>query len=952
MPEPHPPKIPVGKVLAGKYRITREIGRGGMATVYEAVNIDIQKRIAIKVLAAEFTSSSVIVERFLREARAAAAIRSPFICDVYDSGRLADGRPYLVLELLEGDSLYERMTKHRWLDVETALLIVTQTCRGLTRAHAATIVHRDLKPENLFLTKDEEGHLLAKILDFGLAKFYAPIEGSGAANQARLTREGAVFGTPAYMSPEQVRGQGAVDQRADLWALGCITYEILTGKTVWSVDQGVAMTFAQVASAELPDPFKLRPDLPPGFGPWFRRALNRDIDQRFQTARELSDELARALHQEPLSFPSLRDPLSSRRGGAPRLELANSATPPPVRVGAPSPRRPPPPRPTKRISPDPLARPAGPAPGRITDEVPIYVSERPPPLAVQAEIRAELVTPHAPAVHEAAPLGPDAPLLPPSRVPSTHSRARTRRVVAGASAVVLLGALGYAGWRELSRPEPARRGQAPLASASARGPASAAILASASGASSAASPPIAPPSAAALSTEAPWGPSVSAAQESLAAGDLSAALASLSETVEHGSYAIPRALREHVVAAQLDVATKAPCRLTGLARPRAYDLGPTPAKPVAAGPPSIAMGAHGALVLWTDAHDAAGLHAFAVPLDDALRDLGTPIDVTPEGMSIGRPQVLPIGERFALLYGDAKGPEAGVAVRWLDARGRIASPAVRLSAQKNWAYSPAFTRTEDGWLFVAWADESDTGSEDLFLRRLAPSLQPAGDSLRLTDLVSSGGAKSHARLPVLAAAGGAIELVYRLERDPQRLIEGMRLLPSSLERGLGARDTSSRSAVPLPAGRTPARVDRTLVEATLINADRARADAPSLACGGASCFVAWHGEAPAGGASAALLDAASGKPTWRTHFTRVGGHPAVAARPDGTGQLVWFEGGFVTTAAIGPSGVGPASRVARVIGDQPTPSISPGDKPGEWYLAWLHFEAGHLEPFAARIQCR
>src|SRR5215475_7336554 len=125
---PHKTKIPVGTVIAGKYKITREIGRGGMAAVYEAENIDIGKRVAIKVLAQELTASTIVVERFLREARAAAAIRSPYICDVYDSGRLEDGRPFLVLELLEGESLYERMTKIRTLDVETTTAIVTQAC--------------------------------------------------------------------------------------------------------------------------------------------------------------------------------------------------------------------------------------------------------------------------------------------------------------------------------------------------------------------------------------------------------------------------------------------------------------------------------------------------------------------------------------------------------------------------------------------------------------------------------------------------------------------------------------------------------------------------------------------------------------------------------------------------------------------------------------------------------
>src|SRR3954471_15644161 len=289
-------KVPDGTLLEGKFRVTREIGRGGMAAVYEAENVDIGKRVAIKVLAQELTSSAIVVERFLREARAAASIRSPYICDVYDSGKLEDGRPFLVLELLEGESLYERMTKVRQLDIETTLLVMTQTCRGLTKAHAASIVHRDLKPENIFLTKDEDSSLLSKILDFGLAKFYAPMEGAGP--QARLTREGAVFGTPAYMSPEQVRGQGAVDHRADLWALGCIVYECFTGRTVWSTEQGVAMTFAQIANAPLPRPATYRPDLPPEFTGWFDRALDRDIEKRFQTAKEFADELAIAFNQE------------------------------------------------------------------------------------------------------------------------------------------------------------------------------------------------------------------------------------------------------------------------------------------------------------------------------------------------------------------------------------------------------------------------------------------------------------------------------------------------------------------------------------------------------------------------------------------------------------------------------------------------------------------------------
>ena len=296
-------KIPAGTVIEGKFRVTREIGRGGMAAVYEAENVDIGKRVAVKILAAELITSRVVRERFIREARAAASMRSPYICDVYDSG-MYDERPFLVMELLEGESLYDMMTRVRRLDVRTTLTIATHVARGLQRAHESNIVHRDLKPENIFLTLDEEGSQLAKILDFGLAKFYEPTEGD--AKTARLTREGALFGTPAYMSPEQAKGQGAVDHRADLWALGCIVYECLTGHTVWNVDQGVAMILAQIASAPLPQPSKLRSDLPPAFDAWFARALNRTASERFQTAREFADTLAATLAATRIPTPNRR----------------------------------------------------------------------------------------------------------------------------------------------------------------------------------------------------------------------------------------------------------------------------------------------------------------------------------------------------------------------------------------------------------------------------------------------------------------------------------------------------------------------------------------------------------------------------------------------------------------------------------------------------------------------
>ena len=239
-------KVPDGTLLEGKFRVTREIGRGGMAAVYEAENIDIGKRVAVKILAAELITSRIVRERFLREARAAASVRSPFICDVYDSGMFEE-RPFLVMELLEGESLYDMLTRVRQLDFESTLRIATHSARGLQKAHEAGIVHRDLKPENIFLTKDEEGSLLAKLVDSGSPNSTAD---RGPDRSARAhTARGPAVRDAAYMSPEQAKGKGEVDHRADLGP-SLHRLRVLDGQRV-ERRPGRGMILAQIASAPL-----------------------------------------------------------------------------------------------------------------------------------------------------------------------------------------------------------------------------------------------------------------------------------------------------------------------------------------------------------------------------------------------------------------------------------------------------------------------------------------------------------------------------------------------------------------------------------------------------------------------------------------------------------------------------------------------------------------------------
>lgn len=285
---------PSGELLGGKFRVGKQIGRGGMATVYAAEHVELGKAVAVKLLAAEYTTSRTITERFLREARAAAKIKSPYVCEVYDVGTFKE-RPFIVMELLKGESLYELLARVKRLSPEDTLQITTHVAKGLKKAHEMNVVHRDLKPENIFLTSTDDGGLLSKVVDFGLAKFYEPHQ--DAAN-ARLTKEGALFGTPAYMSPEQARAKGDVDGRSDLWALGCIVFEMLTGRTVWEVEQGVAMILTQVASGTLPSATRFRPDLPKGFEAWFQRALARNVEERYLDADAFLEALKLALTSE------------------------------------------------------------------------------------------------------------------------------------------------------------------------------------------------------------------------------------------------------------------------------------------------------------------------------------------------------------------------------------------------------------------------------------------------------------------------------------------------------------------------------------------------------------------------------------------------------------------------------------------------------------------------------
>lgn len=311
-----PGELSEGQTVAGKYRITRMLGAGGMCLVYEAEHIHLKQAIALKLLKPDLAKDQNAVARFAQEAQASAQLRSPNVARVYDVDRLPDGQPYITMELLVGHDLGTELQRRYSLPLDLAVDYVRQAALGISEAHALGIVHRDLKPENLFLT--ELGALterrLLKILDFGIAKNVQ--DGS-----RKLTAPDAVFGTVDYMSPEQIRSSSTVDRRTDIWSLGVILFELLTGQTPYSGD--ARSVIAQIVSDPVMPPSRFVPTLPPGLVDVVMKALAKDPDQRFQSAEHLRVALEPYCHGiEPITDVLARVPLATvprRNVDAPRL---------------------------------------------------------------------------------------------------------------------------------------------------------------------------------------------------------------------------------------------------------------------------------------------------------------------------------------------------------------------------------------------------------------------------------------------------------------------------------------------------------------------------------------------------------------------------------------------------------------------------------------------------------
>jgi serine/threonine protein kinase len=276
-----------GQILAGKYRVEKVLGSGGMGVVVAAWHLELEQRVAVKFLHPLALERTDTAERFRREARSAAKIRSEHVARVIDVGIMEGGVPYMVMEYLEGHDISDEMQKVGMLPISDAIDFVLQAVEALAEAHAAGIVHRDLKPANLFIAHRADGTRIVKVLDFGISKSLL----NGGVPELSLTRTSTLIGSPLYMSPEQMRSAKDVDARTDIWSLGVILYEMITGRPPYTGDSIPALCASLLGDTPVSMQV-IRPEVPPELEEAVMRCLAKDRSGRFGSVSELARALA------------------------------------------------------------------------------------------------------------------------------------------------------------------------------------------------------------------------------------------------------------------------------------------------------------------------------------------------------------------------------------------------------------------------------------------------------------------------------------------------------------------------------------------------------------------------------------------------------------------------------------------------------------------------------------
>jgi len=334
--------VPVGTMIADKYRVERVLGEGAMGIVLAARHLELDELVAVKCIRAAMPWSPDVIARFAREAKASARLKSEHVAKVIDVGVCAPIGPYMVMEYLEGEDLGAVLKRRGPLPVRRAAEYVMQVCEALAVAHAASITHRDVKPENLFLTRHGDLEIV-KVLDFGISK--APMQGRLFGGEISVKETSFLMGTPLYMSPEQIRSSREVDHRSDLWSLGVVLFELLTGRPAFAGDT-VTQVCALVLEAKTPPLAEYCQNAPPELSRIIERCLMKDPNQRYQSAAELANALLplappRArLHAERATSvlravdPNGGDPLPSTLPEGRAVRESNLGTAAPTVLGA------------------------------------------------------------------------------------------------------------------------------------------------------------------------------------------------------------------------------------------------------------------------------------------------------------------------------------------------------------------------------------------------------------------------------------------------------------------------------------------------------------------------------------------------------------------------------------------------------------------------------------------
>jgi serine/threonine-protein kinase len=360
--------------------------------------------------------------------------------------------------------------------------------------------------------------------------------------------------------------------------------------------------------------------------------------------------------------------------------------------------------------------------------------------------------------------------------------------------------------------------------------------------------------------------------------------------------------------------------------------------------PTIAATSAGLVATWVDNHEnERKKQGFSALLDNALRRVNEPLLVTPEAASVRHPQLAQLNDKLALLYWEDSGNEPGVYVRRLDAEGRIAGPARRVSATKRDQFYPALAAAGDAGFWAVWSEEHETGVEDLVGRRLGKEFEAIGPPVRLTRHVTTPGTKVSASKPDVAVAHGTLFVVYALETvvDTRPMLLRVRLDDPEL---------GSAPGDPAIEKKRRRKGEWTVGTAKpIVPAAKGKNAQPRIACSTEGCFAAWDDETA--GANLAFIDKDRGEVIWHREISRKGARPAVAVSGS-SAAVAWYESSRVKIALISRDTLGDPSVLARVSGHQPYPAIAPGLEPGQWYISWRDYEAGHLEAFVVRAGCQ